>query len=87
MRGGSANGLWPSIGELTEVASAKRAVRGLRSVKPTEEAEDVRDVIVIVGGFFFCSASSICWYSFSGSVSSEMGGLDWECSLDIIRLT
>ncbi|KAL8842477.1 MAG: hypothetical protein Q9176_002629 [Flavoplaca citrina] len=45
--GGSANGDLPevlgSMGELTEVASAKRAVRGVFNDSPEEELEDVRD--------------------------------------------
>lgn len=44
---GSANGDLPvalgSIGELTEVASAKRAVRGVFSDSPEEELDEVRD--------------------------------------------
>lgn len=44
--GGSAKGERPlvlgSIGELTEVASAKRAVRGVFKERPDEELDDVR---------------------------------------------
>lgn len=35
------------IGELTEVASAKRAVRGVLMESPNEELDDLRDRTVI----------------------------------------
>ena len=34
------------MGELTEVASAKRAVRGVESVRPDEELDEVLDLAV-----------------------------------------
>ena len=53
--GGSANGDLPevlgSMGELTEVASAKRAVRGVFNDSPDEELEDVRDRTSTRGSF------------------------------------
>lgn len=60
--GGSVNGERPdalgSIGELTDVASAKRAVRGLLNVNPDEELDDVRVRTRTVG--FFTSFSELC---------------------------
>lgn len=47
-----------SIGELTDVASAKRAVRGLLNVNPDEELDDVRVRTRTVG--FFTSFSELC---------------------------
>lgn len=53
--GGSAKGERPvvvgSMGELTEVASAKRAARGVFNDSPDEELDDVRDRTRTLGSF------------------------------------
>ena len=48
-----------SIGELTDVASAKRAVLGVLKDKPDEELDDVR-VRTKTVGFFLSSSSRLC---------------------------
>ena len=54
--GGSANGDRPpsdgSIGEITVVASANRAVRGLLKSETEEEEEDLEELRMIDVGFF-----------------------------------
>lgn len=54
------------MGELTEVASAKRAVRGVLMDSPSDEQEEFRDRTVALACFL--SSSRI---GFSGSLSSE----------------
>lgn len=54
------------MGELTEVASAKRAVRGVLMDSPSDEQEEFRDRTVPRACFF--SSSRI---GFSGSLSIE----------------
>lgn len=53
--GGSAKGERPlvvgSMGELTDVASAKRAVRGVLRESPDEELDDVRVLTRMRGSF------------------------------------
>lgn len=66
--GGSAKGERPlvlgSMGELTDVASAKRAVRGVLRESPDEELDDVRDLTRMRGSFsssfFVCFSSRLC---------------------------
>ena len=57
--GGSAKGDRPlsvgPIGELTEVASAKRAVRGVFKEVVVDELEDVLDLVVTCGRCFSSS--------------------------------
>lgn len=54
--GGSANGDRPpsdgSIGEITVVASANRAVRGLLKSEAEEEEEDLEELRMMDVGFF-----------------------------------
>ncbi len=54
--GGSAKGDRPvpvgPMGESTDVASAKRAVRGVLRDGADDELDDVRDLVVTLGGFF-----------------------------------
>lgn len=56
MVGGSAKGDRPlsvgPMGESTDVASAKRAVRGVFSDVVVDELEDVRDLVMTWGRFF-----------------------------------
>ena len=61
--GGSAKGDLPlsvgPMGEWTDVASAKRAVRGVLRDVFDEEPEDVLDLVVILGAFL--SSSVVKW--------------------------
>ena len=52
------------MGELTEVASAKRAARGVLIDSPSEDVEEFRDLTVTLAAFL--SSSRI---GFSGSLS------------------
>ena len=73
------------MGELTEVASAKRAVRGVLIDSPSEEQEELRDRTETFACFF--SSSSI---GFSKSLSIEYAGTLLCGSFDItlgLRLT
>ena len=67
MRGGSAKGERPvlgSVGELTEVASVKRAAFGGFNESPEDELDDVRDRTVTFG--ILASLSSDGWSTSTG---------------------
>jgi hypothetical protein len=62
MFGGSANGdlfsIGPETGELTEVASANRAVRGSLCEDEEEELEPVLEDLAVIDGAFFSDGSA-----------------------------
>lgn len=85
MRGGSAKGERPAVvgpmGELTEVASANRAARGVLIDNPSEEVEEFRDLTDTFAAFL--SSSNI---GFSGSCSIGETSYSLLNSFDITNL-
>lgn len=87
MLGGSVNGdllsVEPETGELTEVASAKRAVRATFSEEVVEEPEPVREDLVDTAGALFSDGSAKptdCGALFPLTISmGETGSNDWCC--------
>lgn len=87
MLGGSANGdllsVGPETGELTDVASAKRAVRTPFCEDDEDELEPVLVDLVVIEGAFFSEESTKatgCGALFPLTISTgETGSSEWFC--------